>query len=814
MQLNEQHSAQAPTWQIRLFGPLEIERPDGSRIRFDGKKVGALLALVALAPEKAHTRQALADRLWPESDPISARTRLRQELGALRTLLAPAEGEEGPLELSRTEVQLRLRQASTDAMRFLELLQEAARSADPAQKERLLAEAVCLYRADLLTEYDIFTAERLDFARRYERASRDLARLQQAAGNAQRAEETLQRLLTYDPLLEEVHADLIRLYLATRQHSRARRQYQELETALREQLNTEPSADIRALMQTITPGAPTGLSAPADENEAYTLPAAAPAGEVVFVPEPVPLEPLFTQPDRTPLNGQATAEPEFPPHSIRPRPSFSRPLFALIMLTVLCGLTLPRLIRRRHTASHETPKPQAEAIQYGKEDWVYTYQAKQGEKTNSEARAVIQDDWAIFATGLIQTETEDTDILTVKLAPDGKPIWEGRYHSAEHDCDRAFSIAPDGAGGVYVAGETFVPASPGTPEGWRLVLLHYVEKGDCDAPGHARPRWVRRIRCLTQNGEHRVRVCADGKGGAYVGGTALLNGAPAILLLHYDATGKQDWQYLLPQTGGRQTSFYDLVATPDGVFACGSMLRRKGQDGAHYSAITLCLTPTGMLKWVDTNDGPNNDAVAVRMVMNHNNVLFVGCQFGMGDPAVGGTGVNPGVVCYSARGACLWRRIYTQFGPNFKVYDLSAGLNYATVSGTQSSVGGDLYGAMLSYDLYGNLRWAHKYLPDRKHSYAIMANVDSGVGVGWFAGQTSRLPELLAHNENEIVVAHYGATGDILEQYGFRRQTGGNNFINSLSYQLPNGLVVAGQATLSNVEHVMTVLKYHVPSLP
>ena len=64
-----------------------------------------------------------------------------------------------------------------DAIRFLEICDEAKQEDDCKTRIRLLAEARDLYRADLLTEYDALwvVAERVRFSRCYEQALRDLA---------------------------------------------------------------------------------------------------------------------------------------------------------------------------------------------------------------------------------------------------------------------------------------------------------------------------------------------------------------------------------------------------------------------------------------------------------------------------------------------------------------------------------------------------------------------------------------------------------------------------------------------------------------
>src|SRR5262249_41898953 len=76
------------------------------------------------------------------------------------------------------------------------------------------------------------------------------------AGETDRALDVARRAVAADPLREEAHGDLIRLYLATGQPSAALRQYRELERLLREELGETPSAAMRALVERLVHEAP------------------------------------------------------------------------------------------------------------------------------------------------------------------------------------------------------------------------------------------------------------------------------------------------------------------------------------------------------------------------------------------------------------------------------------------------------------------------------------------------------------------------------------------------------------------------------
>jgi predicted ATPase/tetratricopeptide (TPR) repeat protein len=80
-----------PRWQLRLLGAVEAF--DGvQRIeRFPARAVAALLARLALAPDRAHAREELVELLWPGVALDVGRNRLRQALSTLKSLLEPAD---------------------------------------------------------------------------------------------------------------------------------------------------------------------------------------------------------------------------------------------------------------------------------------------------------------------------------------------------------------------------------------------------------------------------------------------------------------------------------------------------------------------------------------------------------------------------------------------------------------------------------------------------------------------------------------------------------------------------------------------------
>src|SRR5262245_32928970 len=113
-------------WRIKLFGGLVAQRGQEAPVRFETRQTAALLAYLAFHPNRTHSREILAEQLWPEEDAEATRSRLRTALWALRRILEPEETPAGSvLVAERTEVGLVPDSFTTDTVEFEQALQTA-----------------------------------------------------------------------------------------------------------------------------------------------------------------------------------------------------------------------------------------------------------------------------------------------------------------------------------------------------------------------------------------------------------------------------------------------------------------------------------------------------------------------------------------------------------------------------------------------------------------------------------------------------------------------------------------------------------------
>lgn len=148
-------------WRIEVLGGMSARNGEWQVGRFAGRPVAALLARLALFPQRSHSREELIELLWPEVDIDVGRNRLRQVLSTLRSLLGTPGSQAGGIVIAdRTTVRINSDCVACDALEF----EAACRRRDDAL-------ARTLYRGGLMPGfYDSWiVAERSRFEAMHER---------------------------------------------------------------------------------------------------------------------------------------------------------------------------------------------------------------------------------------------------------------------------------------------------------------------------------------------------------------------------------------------------------------------------------------------------------------------------------------------------------------------------------------------------------------------------------------------------------------------------------------------------------------------
>ncbi|MDX1935430.1 MAG: BTAD domain-containing putative transcriptional regulator [Capsulimonadales bacterium] len=255
--------------------------------KFRTRKTAQLLGYLALhagkrsGPSTGFGRDALTEILWPDSDPIAGRNRLKQEIAALRRQLEPPGVPAGSVLMAdRFSVCLNPTAITTDVAGFERHLFTAAHTETIRERIEILRKALDLYRDDLLNDFyeDWISEPREHLREQYMEALLRLSDQEMADGDLTAAQESVRRVVHKDPLREEAQVRLIRLLVASGKMAEARRQYDSWANALETELAETPTIPFATLSAEgrLSPPPSKGTSLPAKRAEISTMPETAP----------------------------------------------------------------------------------------------------------------------------------------------------------------------------------------------------------------------------------------------------------------------------------------------------------------------------------------------------------------------------------------------------------------------------------------------------------------------------------------------------------------------------------------------------------
>lgn len=243
-----------PTIKVSILGGCRIVTRDGTEVIGLREKAKELLAYLLVNPDGVPADRA-TEALWPEADPRRGRDRFRTVLSNLRSQLADALGEPAspPVERNGPICRVDPTAVDCDLWRFEAALAEAREASTAEQKRAGYARAAQAYGGDLLDGADCIWVEapREKLRDLAVAANCRLAELAQGAGDEDAAVAALERAVDLDPYGEETARRLIGIHGAAGNTDAARRVYRRLSRVLQDDLDVDPSAETRALIEGI-----------------------------------------------------------------------------------------------------------------------------------------------------------------------------------------------------------------------------------------------------------------------------------------------------------------------------------------------------------------------------------------------------------------------------------------------------------------------------------------------------------------------------------------------------------------------------------
>jgi predicted ATPase/DNA-binding SARP family transcriptional activator len=252
---------------LSLFGPLLVTL-DGNAVSFPfWAKTLALLAYLAVQPDRPHRRDKLAGLLWPELPEAAARTNLRQALHQLRQALG--QGNPPYLLVTPQTVQFNpAADADVDLAEFGRLItacqEHPHRRLDACRAcAGRLERAVALYRGDFLAglllkdcvEYEEWMlVQRERFSRQALSVLHTLGEYYRRRGDYGRMEQVAWQQIEIDPFREDAHRQVMQALAWSGRPNAALAHHADLCRTLVHELDVPPERQTAALYEQIRGG--------------------------------------------------------------------------------------------------------------------------------------------------------------------------------------------------------------------------------------------------------------------------------------------------------------------------------------------------------------------------------------------------------------------------------------------------------------------------------------------------------------------------------------------------------------------------------
>ena len=237
--------------QVRLLGQFDV-RAEGKRISIPTRAGQSLFAFLVLNPGVEYRREQLAGLFWPDSSEENARRSLRTELWRLRkTISAPGAVDDSPASeyFLTTDIAITF---NRDADYWL----DAAQLLKPVGDLESLTSELALYRGELLPGfYDEWVSlEREHLYTAFENKMQQLLERLCAQERWVAVQDWAEKWLALDTAPEPAYRALMMAYGARGDTAQVTAVYQRCGEELQAQLGVEPSAETRALYETLRQG--------------------------------------------------------------------------------------------------------------------------------------------------------------------------------------------------------------------------------------------------------------------------------------------------------------------------------------------------------------------------------------------------------------------------------------------------------------------------------------------------------------------------------------------------------------------------------
>jgi hypothetical protein len=375
------------------------------------------------------------------------------------------------------------------------------------------------------------------------------------------------------------------------------------------------------------------------------------------------------------------------------------------------------------------------------------------------------------------------DFVTAKYDSAGTQLWAVRYDGPDHRLDEANFVGVDGAGNVYVVGNSYY-LEPGPRSGPEIATIKY------DASGNI--AWVRRYRAPGAISSAVNGVVFDGAGNTHIAGFSFGGDNDQSILLKYDAAGDLLQQILYADGGS-------IMA----VDLSGNVYVTGGAEGdtTRTDFTTIKYNAAGSRIWRSTYDTTSAvDDNGQHIAQDANGNTYVAGSSGL-------DGWNNDIVTvkYDPEGNELW------------MDSVAAGAG--GVAGIAADDLGNVFVAMtnspsdqspseiklVKYNTAGNQLWTASYGGTDSNSKQAVALAVDNQGNAYVTGWVG------VYLGSDIVTIKFDAAGN---QLWIARTTGGYGEPSAIVVDASGNVYVTGHIAGGGVNAALSTFKYDVAGNP